>query len=452
MRLALADAFDLGGMQGIDLAAALVTILFQHAAGQVQGRHEERAERVVAGGLAANVADDATGIGFELAKRLVGALELMGMGVALVRDQRPLADPAIGLAKADAALFGQPHQPLARPVDQLGVGREHHCLGLHRGIDDHAREVLRRHGVSLGRHCQTLLDQHRKLRLAHALAPARQRRAVKHQLMLEKLFAAEELIIRVFHPALAQRFIGQVVSVLEDRQPRHQPRRRQGWAAGTVGVDRPKLAFQEPPVDRTRQLHQRVPHIDDLVQPRTEQIMFAGPAPLAWLHRSFLRPTSTGAGNHDFGFVGIPQTKFARKQPSKYQNPAITNPCPALNQPNPSIAWEFFTDDAFSDAFAADPYPFHETPCETGRAYCAAMWLSRTTSPQSAISLLSKAAAASGVCLSGGYSSIPPSAKSFFTLGSFSAVRKAALILSTIGFGVPRGTNSMYQKSTSSFL
>ena len=88
VRLALADAFNLGGMQGIDLAATLVTILFQHAAGQVQGPHEDLAERVVAGGLAPNVADDATGIGFELAKRLVGAFELMGMGVALVRDYR----------------------------------------------------------------------------------------------------------------------------------------------------------------------------------------------------------------------------------------------------------------------------------------------------------------------------------------------------------------------------
>src|SRR5882762_9396502 len=83
VRLALADAFDLGGVQGIDLAAALVTVLFQHAAGQVERPHEDLAERVVTGSLAADVTDDAAGIGFELAKGLSGAFELMGMGVAL---------------------------------------------------------------------------------------------------------------------------------------------------------------------------------------------------------------------------------------------------------------------------------------------------------------------------------------------------------------------------------
>ena len=40
----------------------------------------------------------------------------------------------------------------------------------------------------------------------------------------------------------------------------------------------------------------------------------------------------------------------------------------------------------------------------------------------------------------------------FFTLGSASASRSAALSLSTIGRGVPAGANSMCQKSRSSFL
>ena len=99
----------------------------------------------------------------------------MGVGVALVRDQRPFADAPVGLAQPHTALLGQPHQPLARPVQQLGVGREHDGLRLHRGVDDHAREVLRRHRVGLGGDRQALLDQSRKLLLAHTLAPARQR-------------------------------------------------------------------------------------------------------------------------------------------------------------------------------------------------------------------------------------------------------------------------------------
>src|SRR6516165_7117433 len=52
----------------------------------------------------------------------------MGMGVALVLDQSQLADPRIGLAQAHSELLRQSHQPLARPVEQFGVGRKHHRL------------------------------------------------------------------------------------------------------------------------------------------------------------------------------------------------------------------------------------------------------------------------------------------------------------------------------------
>ena len=82
----------------------------------------------------------------------------------------------------------------------------------------------------------------------------------------------------------------------------------------------------------------------------------------------------------------------------------------------------------------------------------AAMWLARITSPQSFISLLSSAAAASGVSSLAGYRSMPPSAKVFCTRASASAVRSAALSLSTIGRGVPAGASSMCQKSMLSFL
>jgi hypothetical protein len=39
--------------------------------------------------------------------------------------------------------------------------------------------------------------------------------------VLEELLAAEVLVIGVLHSTLAQHFIGQVVGVLEDGQPRH---------------------------------------------------------------------------------------------------------------------------------------------------------------------------------------------------------------------------------------
>jgi hypothetical protein len=70
------------------------------------------------------------------------------------------------------------------------------------------------------------------------------RGAVKHQAMLEELLAAEELVIGVLQPALAQHLIGEVVGVLEDSKPRHQSR-RQRWPAGLVLIDRAELLLQE---------------------------------------------------------------------------------------------------------------------------------------------------------------------------------------------------------------
>jgi len=74
--------------------------------------------------------------------------------------------------------------------------------------------------------------------------------------------------------------------VLENRQSRHQPR-RQWRPAGLVLVDRPELPLEEGPVDRPRQLRQRMVHIDDGVQPRAQQISLS--------RRSFGRITSSNA-------------------------------------------------------------------------------------------------------------------------------------------------------------
>jgi hypothetical protein len=60
---------------------------------------------------------------------------------------------------------------------------------------------------------QALLQHRPKLLFPHPLAPTRQRRAVEHQCILEKLLAAEVLEVRVLHPALAQNLVGEVVGV-----------------------------------------------------------------------------------------------------------------------------------------------------------------------------------------------------------------------------------------------
>ncbi len=58
--------------------------------------------------------------------------------------------------------------------------------------------------------------------------------------MLEKLLAAELLVIRVLDPQRAHGLVAEVVRVLEDRKPRHQSR-RQRRPADAICIDRAKL-------------------------------------------------------------------------------------------------------------------------------------------------------------------------------------------------------------------
>jgi hypothetical protein len=73
-------------------------------------------------------------------------------------DQRQLADPGIALAQIEADLLGQPHQLLARPVQEFAIGGEHHGLRLHRGVDDHSARILGRHRPAPHRNRQALLQ------------------------------------------------------------------------------------------------------------------------------------------------------------------------------------------------------------------------------------------------------------------------------------------------------
>jgi hypothetical protein len=94
-------ALYLPGMQAVDFPAPLVLPLLQTPARQMQGLAADVQEIVLAGDLAGDVADGAAEIGPESAKRPSGALEVLGMSIALVPDQVELADPHIGLAKIE---------------------------------------------------------------------------------------------------------------------------------------------------------------------------------------------------------------------------------------------------------------------------------------------------------------------------------------------------------------
>src|SRR5450755_3753492 len=100
-----------------------------------------------------------------------------------------------------------------------------------------------------------------------------------------------------------------------------------------VRVDRAKLLFQEAPVDRSRQPHQRMLQIDDLIQTRAEQILLASLPSLLRLHCKSLRPTRVESRESQLQIRGNRQTEFARKRastPHKLAN-SITSSRP-INQ------------------------------------------------------------------------------------------------------------------------
>jgi hypothetical protein len=79
---------NLWRMQGIDLLSALMLALLAHPAGEHERMGEDALQRGVAFDLAHDVARDAAEIGSDRLQRLIGALELLGVGLALMGDQR----------------------------------------------------------------------------------------------------------------------------------------------------------------------------------------------------------------------------------------------------------------------------------------------------------------------------------------------------------------------------
>ncbi len=115
-------------------------------------------------------------------------------------------------------------------MHQPRIGRMRDRLRLHRRVDDNPLEILGRDRARLVRHRKALLDEGHQLFLAQALAPACQRRAVERDLITEAQFAAKELEIRILDPPRAENF--------------GQP-------------------------------HQRMTHVDDLIERRTKQVLLA---------------------------------------------------------------------------------------------------------------------------------------------------------------------------------
>src|SRR6185437_2722516 len=92
--LAFADALHLGCVQAVDLRSSLPLTLLAHPPGQRQRPGEDRPQARILTDLAADIADHPAKQRAQCPQRPVGALELLGVHVALMLDQGPLADAA----------------------------------------------------------------------------------------------------------------------------------------------------------------------------------------------------------------------------------------------------------------------------------------------------------------------------------------------------------------------
>ena len=216
----------------------------------------------------------------------------------------------------------EPHQALSRPLHQLGIGREGDRLLLHGGVEDHLGEVGGLGRAGAGGDGQALLQERQQPLLAEALAPARQRRALERQLVLKELLATEQLEIRVLQPARTERLVGEIVQVLEDRQAGHQPG-GQRRPAGIIVVELAEARLEKAPVDRARERHQRVSQVDDLIEPRPEQIRLATLASLLRSHRQ----NHPASPRWRQGITLTQVDQFARKHVHSALKPANANTC-----------------------------------------------------------------------------------------------------------------------------
>jgi hypothetical protein len=146
-------------------------------------------------------------------------------------------------------------------------------LTLHRGVDGHAPRVRLAHGAAPHRRGDGLGQQRLQALGPDAPAPTGHRGAVQRQAVAEPGLAAEGLEVRVLDPLGADLLVREALGVLQQVQPRHQPRRQAG--APGLGVERAEGGIQRGPVDQRGEAEQLVARVEDAGQAAAEQVLIA---------------------------------------------------------------------------------------------------------------------------------------------------------------------------------
>ena len=92
--------------------------------------------------------------------------------------------------------------------------------------------------------------------------------------MAEDGLATERLHVGVLNPLGTDLLIREALHVLEQVQAHHQAGRQS--RSTDLGVEGSERRVEAGPIDQACELHQRMPAVDDGVEPRPEQIITLG--------------------------------------------------------------------------------------------------------------------------------------------------------------------------------
>jgi len=89
---------------------------------------------------------------------------------------------------------------------------------------------------------------------------------------LKEDLAGKVLKIRVLDPALDNGFIRQAMQMLKIHQSGYQTR-WSGWSSSPGGKEPDPFLIEKLPIDQRGQLHKLMAHVDQINEPRTQQVI-----------------------------------------------------------------------------------------------------------------------------------------------------------------------------------
>jgi hypothetical protein len=130
-RFAAADALHRGRVQRINLRTALMRFLVTNPRREVEQRAKAIFEHRVAVDLAANVTGNTAKVGAQELQFPPGTLELVRMGILVLRNQLVDAEPAAAAAPAPAASRRQQANRFSPAACELESARSENLNALH---------------------------------------------------------------------------------------------------------------------------------------------------------------------------------------------------------------------------------------------------------------------------------------------------------------------------------